>query len=54
VVLAWALQQPGLDVYALFGPVNTKELADSLGAMNVQLTPDELAWLNLEKVLVAR
>lgn len=57
VVLAWALAQP-LDVYALFGPANVNELNDSLGALDVELTPDELAWLNLQgdrgKVLAAR
>ncbi len=48
VVLAWVLHQP-LDVYALFGPATVSELNDSLGALNVSLTPDEVAWLNLER-----
>jgi aryl-alcohol dehydrogenase-like predicted oxidoreductase len=47
VVLAWVLHQP-LDIYALVGPATVGELADSLGALNVSLAPDELAWLNLE------
>jgi aryl-alcohol dehydrogenase-like predicted oxidoreductase len=57
VVLAWALRQP-LELYALFGPATVGELADSLGALEVSLTPDEVAWLNLQgdrgKVLAAR
>jgi 1-deoxyxylulose-5-phosphate synthase len=57
VVLAWALHQP-LELYALFGPATVGELQDSLGALDVSLTPDELAWLNLQgdrgKVLAAR
>lgn len=57
VVLAWVLHQP-LDVYALFGPATVGELNDSLGALEVALTPDEVAWMNLQgdrgKVLAAR
>ena len=47
IVLAWALHQP-LDVYALIGPATVAELEDCLGALAVELAPDELAWLNLE------
>ncbi len=48
IALAWVLHQP-LDVYALIGPATTDELADSLGALDVTLTEEELAWLNLQK-----
>jgi aryl-alcohol dehydrogenase-like predicted oxidoreductase len=47
VALAWVLHQP-LDVYALIGPATVAELDDCLGALDVELTPDEIAWLNLE------
>jgi aryl-alcohol dehydrogenase-like predicted oxidoreductase len=57
VVLAWVLHQP-FDLYALFGPATVGELEDSLGALEVSLAPDEVAWLNLQgdrgKVLAAR
>lgn len=46
VVLAWVLHQP-LDVYALIGPATVSELDDCLGALAVEMQPDELAWLNL-------
>jgi aryl-alcohol dehydrogenase-like predicted oxidoreductase len=48
VALAWVLHQP-LEVYALIGPATTSELDDCLGALDVQLTPVEVAWLNLER-----
>lgn len=47
IVLAWALSQ-ALDVYALFGPATVGELEDSLGALEVELSPAEAAWLNLQ------
>ena len=46
VALAWVLQQP-LDVYALIGPATVGELDDCLGALDVELNADEIAWLNL-------
>jgi aryl-alcohol dehydrogenase-like predicted oxidoreductase len=51
VALAWVLQYP-LEVYALIGPATVAELDDCLGALDVELTPDELAWLNLERSAV--
>jgi aryl-alcohol dehydrogenase-like predicted oxidoreductase len=47
IALAWVLHQP-LDVYALIGPATVAELDDCLGALDVELTPDEVVWLNLE------
>jgi aryl-alcohol dehydrogenase-like predicted oxidoreductase len=47
VALAWVLHSP-LNVFALIGPANVSELDDCLGALDVPLTPDEVAWLNLE------
>jgi aryl-alcohol dehydrogenase-like predicted oxidoreductase len=48
VGLAWVLGQP-LELFALIGPVSVAELDDCLGALDLALTPDELAWLNLER-----
>jgi aryl-alcohol dehydrogenase-like predicted oxidoreductase len=47
ITLAWVLHQP-LNLYALIGPATVEELNNSLGALEVELAPDELAWLNLE------
>ena len=47
IALAWVLHQP-LDVYALIGPATVPELDDCLGALDVALAPDEVAWLNLQ------
>jgi aryl-alcohol dehydrogenase-like predicted oxidoreductase len=46
VALAWVLHSP-LEVYALIGPATISELDDCLGALDVELTPAEVAWLNL-------
>ena len=48
ITLAWVLHQP-LDLYALIGPATASELDDCLGALDVTLTEEELAWLNLQK-----
>jgi aryl-alcohol dehydrogenase-like predicted oxidoreductase len=48
ITLAWVLHQP-LNVYALIGPATVDELDNSLGALDVRLSDDELAWLNLQK-----
>jgi 1-deoxyxylulose-5-phosphate synthase len=48
VALAWVLHNP-LEVFALIGPANVAELEDCLGALEVELTPEEVAWLNLER-----
>ncbi len=47
VALAWAIQHP-LNLFALVGPANPAELADTLRALEVSLSPGEVAWLNLE------
>jgi aryl-alcohol dehydrogenase-like predicted oxidoreductase len=48
VTLAWVLHQP-INLYALIGPATTSELDNSLGALDVVLSEEELAWLNLQK-----
>jgi aryl-alcohol dehydrogenase-like predicted oxidoreductase len=56
-VLARVLHQP-LDVDALIGAGTVGELEDSVGSPEVSLTPDEVAWLELEgdrgRLLAAR
>jgi 1-deoxyxylulose-5-phosphate synthase len=47
IALAWVLHQP-LEIYALIGPRTVAELDDCLGALEVELSPHELAWLNLQ------
>lgn len=47
LALAWVLQQP-VPVFAIVGPRSVDELSDSLGALALTLSPDEIAWLNLE------
>lgn len=47
ITLAWVLHQPQ-NVYALIGPATVAELDNSLGALDVDLSTDEVAWLNLE------
>jgi 1-deoxyxylulose-5-phosphate synthase len=48
ITLAWVLHQP-LNLYALIGPATTSELDNSLGALDIVLSEEELAWLNLQK-----
>lgn len=47
IALAWVLSQP-FPVWTLIGPAATGELHSSLRALDVSLTPAEIAWLNLE------
>jgi aryl-alcohol dehydrogenase-like predicted oxidoreductase len=46
IALAWVLHQP-MEVYALIGPATVAELDDCLGALDVELSADEVVWLNL-------
>jgi 1-deoxyxylulose-5-phosphate synthase len=48
VALAWVLQAP-FPLFALIGPHTTAELEDSLGALDVTLTPEQVGYLNLER-----
>jgi aryl-alcohol dehydrogenase-like predicted oxidoreductase len=47
VALAWVLSQP-FPSFALVGPRTAAEIDSSLPALQVQLTPQQVAWLNLE------
>ncbi len=48
VALGYVLHYPGLNVFALSGPRTREEFEDNLQALNVELTPDEIAWLELK------
>jgi aryl-alcohol dehydrogenase-like predicted oxidoreductase len=47
VALAWVLHQP-FPTYALIGPQTPAELESSLRALEVELTADDVRWLDLE------
>ena len=44
VAIAWIMQQPGV-VIPLLGARTAAQLTDNLGALDVALTPEHLAWL---------
>lgn len=46
VALAWVLHRP-FPVHAVIGPHSVRELEESVGAVELELSPDELAWLDL-------
>jgi len=48
IALAYVLHQP-LNIFPIIGPETIAELRDSLGALTVELTDSERAWLNLER-----
>jgi aryl-alcohol dehydrogenase-like predicted oxidoreductase len=45
VALAWVLNQPGLEAFALVGPTTTTELEQSLAVADIVLTPAQVDWL---------
>lgn len=47
IALAWVLRQP-LNIFAMIGPESLAEMRESLVATHLELSPQELAWLNLE------
>ena len=48
IVLAYVLCQP-FPTFALFGPRTLEEIRTSLPGLTVDLSPEELAWLDLER-----
>jgi 1-deoxyxylulose-5-phosphate synthase len=48
IALAWVLNQPDIPTFPLIGPRNLEELESSLQAAELELTPQQVAWLNLE------
>ena len=47
IAMAYVLSQP-FPTFALFGPQNINEMNTSIQALNIELTPEEMKWLNLE------
>lgn len=47
IALAFVLHQP-FPVFPLIGPENLEELNSSIGALEIELSSDEMRWLNLE------
>jgi aryl-alcohol dehydrogenase-like predicted oxidoreductase len=47
IALAWVLQQP-FPTFPIIGPRSVSELESSLRALDVSLSIEEMAWLNLE------
>jgi aryl-alcohol dehydrogenase-like predicted oxidoreductase len=47
VALAWVLHQP-FPTFPLIGPRTVEELGDCVAALDVRLSPEDAAWLNLE------
>jgi aryl-alcohol dehydrogenase-like predicted oxidoreductase len=47
IALAWVLNQP-FPTHALIGPRTIDEMRSSIEALQVELTPEEMAWLDLE------
>ena len=47
IAAAYVLSQP-FPIYALIGPRALSETRDSMDALEISLTPDEVKWLNLE------
>jgi aryl-alcohol dehydrogenase-like predicted oxidoreductase len=45
VALAWVLNQPGLETFALVGPASVNELEQSLAVADVVLSPAQVDWL---------
>jgi 1-deoxyxylulose-5-phosphate synthase len=48
IAMAWVLNQPDLNVFPLIGPRKLDELKSSLDAAELELTPKQVRWLNLE------
>lgn len=46
VALAWVLHQP-FPVFPLIGPVSVEELESCVAAADLELTPEEVRWLDL-------
>ena len=49
VALAYTLQNPGLDVYALIGTFTGDEFSENIRALEIKLTPEEIDWLDLRR-----
>jgi len=47
ISLAYVLHQP-FPIFPIIGPLRLEELSSNLGALEIELSPDEMRWLNLE------
>jgi 1-deoxyxylulose-5-phosphate synthase len=47
VALGWVLHQP-FPVFPLIGPATVEELKSSVAALDLELTPEEVRWLDLQ------
>lgn len=47
VALAWVLNQP-MNIFPLVGSRSVEEFKENLAVLDLALTPEEMAWLNLE------
>ncbi len=47
VSLAYCVHLP-FPIFPIVGPANLEEMESSLGALNLELSDDEMSWLNLE------
>ncbi len=48
VALAYVFNYP-LNIFALVGACAVEEIQSNLGALEIELTPEEMGWLNLER-----
>ena len=48
VAMAWIFNQHNLEVYALTAPVKKEMMEENIAASELELTPAECAWLDLE------
>ncbi|MFH1730940.1 MAG: aldo/keto reductase [Planctomycetota bacterium] len=48
IAVAYVLSYP-LNTFALVGSASPDEVRANLAAVDIELTPDEMAWLNLER-----
>ena len=55
LVLRWTLEQPGISI-ALVGARNAKQAKENANAVHIQLSPEEIAFINseLEKLLLIK
>ena len=47
IAMAWIFNQP-MDVFAICAPINNEQLESNIAAMELKLTSEELAWLDLK------
>ena len=48
IALSWMLHQP-MDIYPVISTASAEKMRSNIAAANIRLTPQECAWLNLER-----